>query len=408
MIPTLIYADRYRNEGTRSYSRYAEHTQARDQYRPDAEHTGFALPVFELPREQMQLYVANPSPALLQQYLSENRVRFCLHPQVLQERSADPYVSHTLAAGTRCRDLAVVPSSSSRTLYVQQHGPAHALKVHFPFQVSRYERKMRDEVIEQAVNVSRELEQGIEQMDGQFAFLREVLGVVHRSLGNEQGRGENWGYLVREMTPFPEGTGNGSLLPGFALYGNDFFHPDMPPLLFELIGTRDPLSFVLEQIMFPVIRHWVQAFRLFGYLLEPHGQNVLLEINLDGNIARIVHRDLSVGIDMRRRRDLGLVDGRLNAYNRMESNEFHSITYDKFMGSHFFDRIVALCTGRYPSLARADFTGPCREEFARCFPEHEHYLPPTVWYFSELRDSFNKPLYQDTGARPEWRPGRCS
>ncbi|AEY02033.1 siderophore synthetase component-like protein [Oceanimonas sp. GK1] len=404
MIPTLIYADRYRNEGTRSYSRHAAYTQVREPYRPNAGHRGFALPMFELPREQVQLYTANPSPALRQQYLPGDRVRFCLHPQVLEEKSADPYVRHTLAMGTRCRSLAVVPSSSSRTLYVQEEGLPHALKVHFPFQVSRYDRKMRDEVIAQAVNVSRELELGIEQLDERFAFLREVLGVVHRNLGSGQGRGENWGYLVREMTPYPERAGNRSLLPGFALYGQDFFNPAMPPLLFELIGDREPLSFVLQQILFPVIRHWVQAFRHFGYLLEPHGQNVLLEIDSDGNIPRIVHRDLSVGIDMRRRRDLGLGSDHLNGYNRMESNEFHSITYDKFMGSHFFDRIVAACTERYPSLVRADFTGPCREEFAHCFPDHARYLPPRVWYFSELRDRFNKPLYQDTGQRPEWRP----
>jgi len=156
--------------------------------------------------------------------------------------------------------------------------------------------------------------------------------------------------------------------------------------------------------MLPIIRHWVDCFRHFSYMLEPHGQNVLLEIDRGGGIKRIVHRDLSLGIDMRRRRDLQLPDGRLNAYNRMEDSAFHSITCDEFMGGHFFDRIIAACQERYPRLTPQDFHGPCRREFARLLPEYETYLPPTVWYFSEERDRFNKPLCQDTGKAPVWRP----
>lgn len=38
-------------------------------------------------------------------------------------------------------------------LWVRDRVP-HALKVHFPFRVSRYGRKMRDEVIEQGKNVN--------------------------------------------------------------------------------------------------------------------------------------------------------------------------------------------------------------------------------------------------------------
>mgnify|MGYP001825655132 FL=1 len=107
---------------------------------------------------------------------------------------------------------------------------------------------------------------------------------------------------------------------------------------------------------------------------------------------------------MRRRRDIVLSDENLNDYNRMESNEFLSVTYDKFMGGHFFDRIVSACQGRCPGLKKEDFTEPCQEEFAQIFPEHPTYFPKTVQYFSEERDQFNKPLYRDTGRAPEWRP----
>ena len=131
---------------------------------------------------------------------------------------------------------------------------------------------------------------------------------------------------------------------------------------------------------------------------------MLFEVDDDLEIKRVVHRDLSIGIDMRRRRELDLPDGNLNDYNRMESDLFHSIVYDKFMGGHFFDRIVALCQERFPALTKEDFCKPCREEFERIFPDHVKYFPKTIQYFSEKRDRFGKPLYQDTGRAPEWRP----
>jgi hypothetical protein len=107
---------------------------------------------------------------------------------------------------------------------------------------------------------------------------------------------------------------------------------------------------------------------------------------------------------MGRRRDAQLAEGDLNGYNRTESGDFASIAYDRFMGGHFFDRIVGLLQEDDRTLEREDFLGPCREDFERVFPEHRRYLPRSVRYFSEERDRYGKPLYQDTGAAPEWRP----
>ncbi len=63
------------------------------------------------------------------------------------------------------RSIRVSPTSSTRTLCVGEARPPHALKVHFPFRVSRYGRKMRDEVVQQGVNVSREMEAGCQRLD---------------------------------------------------------------------------------------------------------------------------------------------------------------------------------------------------------------------------------------------------
>jgi siderophore synthetase component len=58
----------------------------------------------------------------------------------------------------------------------------------------------------------------------------------------------------------------------------------IPSLIY---ADRDPLEFVLENIMFPIIRHWVECFLNFGFLLEPHGQNVLFEIGKDRKTGKV-------------------------------------------------------------------------------------------------------------------------
>ena len=408
---SLLYLDRYRNGGTRVYSPHAAYTEAREAFRPDSPFSSFHLPFFRLPREELHVFQANPPAGISESYLSSDQVAFCVHPQILEEGVDDPFLRKTLEIGVPADPLPVAPSASTRTLYVLAREdtetpmePFHALKVHFPFRISRYGRRMRKEVVEQAVNVSGELEGVVPNLDEGFAFLREVLGVAHRDPASESSRGENWGYLVRDMTPFPVRPGATGLVPGFALYGQDFFRQDLPPLVLELMGDRHPVPFILESIFLPIIRHWVRCYLSTGFILEPHGQNVLLEVDSGGEIRRIVHRDLSPGIDMRLRRDAGLGEAGLNTYNRMEDGTFASIAFDKMMGGHFFDRLVEAVLRVRPGLKVEDFRGPCREEFARILPEHEAYLPRTVQYFTEERDGFGKPHFQDTGRKPVWRP----
>jgi hypothetical protein len=77
-------------------------------------------------------------------------------------------------------------------------------------------------------------------------------------------------------------------------------------------------------------------------------------------------------------------------FNHMEAENFYRLAYGKLMGGHFFDRLVEVCQGRYPDLEAETFRQPCRDEFARRFPDYDTYFPPTVRYFSEDRDQFGQ------------------
>ena len=408
MIPTLppwLYLERYRNGGTRSYSPHAAYSESGEGYRPAGGHPTFDLPTWELPLESLRLWKASPPADLARLVLPHDGVsRFFVHPQVLEECPEDRYLRRTLSLGRRCASTPVSPSASTRTLFVHGVAPAHALKVHFPFRVSRYRRRMRGEVVEQAVAVSRAMEDWSPRAEPGFAFLREVIGVSHPVVEKAPSRGENWGYVVRDLTPFPHAGEVRHLVPGFALYGRDAFDDRLPPLLLDLADATDPAAWTLDTILLPTVRQWIACYRDLGFILEPHGQNVLLEVNDAGAVTRLVHRDLSVGIDMRRRRELALPDEGLNGYNRFDDGIFASIAFDRFMGTHFFEYLLRPLLDRDARLEMEDFRSPCRSEFERLFPDHADYLPRTVHYFSEERDPFGKPLYQDTGQTPTWRP----
>jgi hypothetical protein len=404
VVPPLAYLERYRNEGTRTYSEHASYTECRPEYQPTIGAPEFELPVWELPRDVMRVYRADPPLVLEARYLPGDRALFVVHPQLVHDQTGDPWVARTATLGRSLPPLRVSPGSSTRTLFVLDRLHPHALKVHFPYRVSRYGRRMRDEVVEQAINVSGELQVWSGGGDPSFAFQREVIGVVHPRTESEGKRGENWGYLVRDLCPFPDAAGERRLIPGFALYGRDHFDPTLEPLIFDLADGGDPLGWTLHHVMLPAVRQWIRCYRDLGFILEPHGQNLLLEIDGSDTVQRLVHRDLSVGIDMRRRRDVGLPDGALNAYNRFEDGAFASIAYDRFAAGHFFSYLAHALMERNPQLSIEDFRRPCREEFGRLFGDHERYLPRSVHYFSQERDVHGKPLHHDTGERPTWRP----
>jgi len=403
-VPPLNYLERYRNEGTRTYSEHAAYTECLPEYQPTIGAPDFDLPAWELPRNVMQVYRADPPAALEARYLPGDRALFVVHPQLANDDTGDPWLARTVTLGRSLPPLRVSPGSSTRTLSVLDRLHPHALKVHFPYRVSRYGRRMRDEVVEQAIAVSGELQAWGGGGDPGFAYLREVIGVTHPREEPGSTRGENWGYLVRDLRPFPYAPDERRLIPGFALYGRDRFDPEVEPLIVDLADASDPLGWILHHVVLPAVRHWIRCYRDLGFILEPHGQNVLLEIDEKGAARRLVHRDLSVGIDMRRRRDVGLPDGALNEYNRFEDGAFASIAYDRFTGGHFFSYLAGALMERDPRLSMEDFQKPCREEFGRLFGDHERYLPRSVHYFSREWDAHGKPFYHDTGERPVWRP----
>jgi len=91
-VPPLSYLERYRNEGTRTYSKHSEYSEASPCYQPASEQAGFEVTAYRVPRERVNIYMANPSEELRAMYVDEEFPVFCVHPQVLEDIHDDPYL----------------------------------------------------------------------------------------------------------------------------------------------------------------------------------------------------------------------------------------------------------------------------------------------------------------------------
>lgn len=87
-MPPLRYLERYRNEGTRTYSPHAAYTECRPEYQPTMGAPEFDLPVWSLPRSAVRVYLADPPAALEAHYLPGDRALFAVHPQVVTDLTA--------------------------------------------------------------------------------------------------------------------------------------------------------------------------------------------------------------------------------------------------------------------------------------------------------------------------------
>jgi hypothetical protein len=275
--------------------------------------------------------------------------------------------------------------------------PHHFVKLHYPRRISRFNRRLRRKNIRSSVEATRDL---VHVRFDKFAYLPDSLGFIYGDGGNP------WGFLVREGTPRPFQEAR-FLIPYFALYGGDLRHPEDRPLLVQMIERlgADPQSFVISEIMVPVLDCWAKVVRERGILLESHAQNLLLEIDSDFRPCRVVHRDFDVWVDAEVRKQAGLevMGASIGTDTPYPREQQYSLVYDHFIGRELFDYLLGVLT-RFYSAKEAAVRGRVAEAFHRNFPDADVFLPgDTTYYFSNELLPGNEFRLVDTKRAPEWR-----
>jgi hypothetical protein len=397
----LLYMERYVDEGAKTYSPFAAKFQVAAEYQPRSDRPSFQLVSVWVPRNQVSLFQADAPSNLWDFYVRRDEVLFLVHPETWN--SAEIEHLDQLRALRRGPTIGVAPTASTRTVYTTATPsgvPPHFIKLHYPRRISRFHRRLRRKNIHNSVEATRDVAQVRSE---RFAYLPDTLGCIYGSSDSD------WGFLIRDAMPRPLVTEPRFLIPVFALYGGDFKHPDHPPLLVQLIERlgAEPQSFVIDEIMIPVLQCWAKAVRERGLLLESHAQNLLLEIDESFRPRRVVHRDFDVWIDPDARRRAGLEIPFLGAQIESDTpyprQQHYSLIYDHFIGRELFDYLLGILTQHYSARERA-VRSRVAEAFHQCFPDAAELFPTdTTFYFSNEILPGNDFHLVDTKQKPEWR-----
>jgi siderophore synthetase component len=406
MVP-LLYMERYVDESTQTYSRFAAESEVSPAFRPRSGAPFFEAITVEVPRAWLSVFDAEPHPALRARYLADAHGLFVVHPETWA--SADVEHLDELSALPRGPSLRVAPTASTRTVAVLAADlPPHFLKLHCPRRISRFVRRLRRTNIQNSVLASRDL---AEVRSDRFAYLPDVLGITYDGVTPGERSADAWGFLVRHARPRPELRDDSArtLVPYFALYAGDLTRPSDRPILAQMIeaSRADPERFVVDEIMIPVVECWAAVARERGMLLESHAQNVLLEVDAELRPRRVVHRDFDCWIDPVVREHAGLATrfehaclGRDTPYPR---EQHYSLVYDRFVGHELLDGLLALLVRSYGADAHR-VRRRVREAFHRAFPEAADCFPGrTTFYYGDRLLPDNAFELVDQKRPPEWR-----
>lgn len=391
----FVYMERYLGGGTRTYSQFAGDTAMQARFQPTSLNPGYRLPLIHVPKQHITIHQANPATWLSPFYESNEIFRLPVHPELLADRDI-PEIEWLL---DRPIDyIKVIPTSSFRTVLTNSPDvPQHFIKLHFPKRISRGIRWVNKVTVEIELAVSLEL---AKIHHPQFGYLPETYGAT---LGNAD---SSWGYLIRERTVKPPALEGHTLVPLFALYGQDIQKPGDLPLLVQLINHHqvDALDFVIDNLIAPLIETWILVARELGILLIDHGQNVLLELDDNFNPQRLVRRDYRTLIDSQARIQRGLHLNFPERYLRgaNEIKKYYSLQYDSYIGHHLL-AFISNTLQLHFDLQPGQLEQRTKQVFHHCIPDADKLFPQTIHYYSDRIMANNQLEIVDTKKPPIWR-----
>ncbi len=228
----------------------------------------------------------------------EGWVLFPVHPSALNHYQ-------DFLRATRARNIAdeglciwALPTSSTRTLLAWpdgQPGAASFVKTSLHSQIFGDRRILRS-TAGRSVGMSSMVANERADLPSALCYLPESFAFCAR-------QAPHTGALIREI-PSEILDGRRRLIPLFALLGGSGAH--IPLLRTILERSNDPpLQFVHDVLCEPFARLWVELSLKFGWILESHGQDLLLEFGPDLSFSgRFYYRDfegLQADWELRRR-----------------------------------------------------------------------------------------------------------
>lgn len=400
----FVKAERYLNDG--SPSGFSEAHTTSEYTRPRSSLASFSLQQIRFGDDAF----IEDLGVIRKNYIKDGCI--LIHPDMLDSKGYvnDGYYSVE-------DELIVAPTASGRTVLALEK--KYFVKLAYIGYLGRIVRHMSKEIVLSAYEVTKQLMDATKtnKLNPAFGILREDFGrVAHIPLKNlkfsalrlpQNDRGcYEWGVLFREYKPYPYIQDDEFLIPFFALFSQEY-NPltqkpntlqDKPLLiqLFEKQG-KSMEEFLLHDILFPLFNTYFDALIYAGVELEAHAQNMLLTVNKDFIVKRIVCRDFeSAGRDVPLMESMGIKyakhgDYKINTLKPIEPGQKyskyhtgHSFMFDFKLGEYLVSPLINLAAN-YSFIDHHAVTKRIKE-FNRQFIEKlpKDFFPPDWCYYEKI------------------------
>jgi siderophore synthetase component len=387
-----IYGERYLND---SKGRFEDYSEVEPKYDPQGPLPIIQLPYTLLPPERCIVLQDEPSLELKEWARIGHKYRFFWHPDVTREEFEI------------CGTVPSQPTSSTRTLLTEEPFRVY-IKTDLDKKHFRFIRRLKQSSVEHSIAICSELRSlcGSIAAPSRYSFLPESLGII--AVG---GKHEGSGTMYRESKPFPHVEEKRTMMPYHSLYASDPKAPKDLPLLAQLVvlhGNNDKIGYFVSEIIGPILEAWTLLVSKRGLLPELHGQNSLLELDMNLRPKRVVHRDFQgtysdsqirtgLGLDLFSKHIVGTEAG-----TTVQSQYSH--VFDGMIGRYLLSRLTkAFCTAFNEDYA---YVADAIKAYHRGIPEWRVAdFPPTTYRFGNTakEQAGNEVTLIDTGILPEFR-----
>lgn len=266
----------------------------------------FSVKSYWVPAESMNRHFSASLPANLRGMFTRTEagreeVRVLVHPESEKAYAAFFAGRRVTPAG----DFRATATASSRTLLAWLPGgekDAFFAKLSLDAEIAGARRGISRTDAAMSVGFTDILAAESDALPDGFSAMPEVIGLSPRALGFG-----GLGMIIRAVPADALRDGR-RVVPLFSLYAPRA--DGRPPLIVEMIrrSGQTPLAFVRERLLRPFMEQWLALAVERGITMEPHAQNVLVELGPDGlPSGRFLHRDFNgFSIDLAYRRGRGL------------------------------------------------------------------------------------------------------
>ena len=336
-VGALSYLERYVNKG--SPSGFTSQNGVSIPFSPSSNIRDFVLPCYSFQESELKSHNLDSLHSKYGISCQNGEFPFFIHPD-MNHKFETSLNGKLKESNLR---LKVSPTSSERTLSVLETNVNNScyIKLHYDGIIGRIDRKLPYKKAISGIEITREISSDV--IAGKspkcFTFFPEDVSV---SLNDG-----TWSYIVRDSKPLLHQQ-NTMLIPFFSLFSEDRFSPGSKLIFEQLVNEsgRDPVELFSIIVSFIQKTYWYLVFE-WGYIPELNAQNILLELDSDLNITRLVYRDLQGWEkDLTLRRKLGLSDSFMShPYKCIEESDDnyyirHSFSYDFKVGNYLFLELI--------------------------------------------------------------------